>query len=155
MNTEVFVVGVDGSPASHRALQWTTPRALESQGRVVAVHVLTYSHELAADLPPSGMTNWRRDLLHDLDGPWTEPARAAGVNVRTLAVEDESVAAGLVAAADQEHADLIVLAADGHGNLADRLLGSTTYKVTHRATVPVMIIPPDWRPLQRETPISA
>lgn len=89
---------------------------------------------------------WRRTLGDELAGPWTEPARAAGVKVRTAVVEDDSVCAGLLAATRDEHSDLIVLGTHGHGNLADRLMGATTYQVTHRAPVPVVIVPPDWTP---------
>jgi nucleotide-binding universal stress UspA family protein len=39
-----------------------------------------------------------------------------------------------------------MLGRHGRGNLADRLLGATTYTVTHRASTPVAIIPPDWQP---------
>jgi len=139
-----IIVGVDGSPAAGRALTWAAGRGCETGAELVAVHVLTYSRELAGDLPPTGLTNWRRTLGHNLNGPWIEPARAAGAKVRTALVEDEAPVTGLLAVAAQEHADLIVLGAHGHGNLADRILGSTTYRVAHRAAVPVVIIPPDW-----------
>ena len=80
-------------------------------------------------------------------GPWTDAARAIGATVRTLVVEDKTTAAGILNTAHREHADLVMLGAHGRGNLADRLLGSTTYTVTQRANTPVVVIPPDWQPL--------
>jgi nucleotide-binding universal stress UspA family protein len=56
-------------------------------------------------------------------------------------VEDDSAAAGLLAAAEREHADLIVIGAHGHGSVFGRLLGATAYKISHRAKVPVVIVP--------------
>lgn len=141
-----IVVGMDSSPGAQRALAWAATRSSESGAHLVAVHVLTYSHELAIDLSPATVTNWRRDLERDLAGPWTAAARAAGVDVRTLVVEDGTTSAGILATAQRERADLIVLGAHGRGTVADRLLGATTYVVTHRASTPVVIIPPDWRP---------
>jgi nucleotide-binding universal stress UspA family protein len=141
-----ILVGTDNSTAAQRALSWAAARSRETGAQLVAVHVLTYTHEFATDLSPATMTTWRRDLERDLAGPWTDPARVIGATVRTLVVEDETAAAGILNTAHREHADLVVLGAHGRGNLADRLLGATTYAVTHRASTPVVVIPPDWQP---------
>jgi nucleotide-binding universal stress UspA family protein len=141
-----IVVGIDGSAMAQRALIWAAEQAVRADAELVALHVLTYDHELASDSSVSAMTNWRRRLRADVAGPWTERARAAGAKVRTVVVEDDSTAGGLLRAADKEHADLIVLGAHGRGRLADRLLGATTYVVTHRARTPVVIIPTEWVP---------
>ena len=131
-----ILVGTDNSTAAQRALTWAAARSRETGAQLVAAHVLTYTHEFATDLSPATMTTWRRDLERDLAGPWTDAARAIGATVRTLVVEDETTAAGILNTAHREHADLVVLGAHGRGNLADRLLGATTYTVTHRATRP-------------------
>jgi len=141
-----IVAGVDGSSGSERALEWAAARSVEAHGEVVAVHVLTYNVELLRDLSPDTVTTWRRTLGRDLAGPWTEPARAVGALVRTVLVEDDTVATGLLRSAADAHADVIVLGARGRGGLVDRLLGATTYVVTHRARTPVVVIPADWRP---------
>ena len=141
-----IVVGVDDSTGARRALAWAAARSAETGAQLVGVHVLTYSHEFVVDLSPATVTNWRRDVERDLAGAWTNAAREAGASIRTLVVEEESPAAGILATAEEEHADLVVLGTHGHGNLADRLLGPTTYSVTHRAQTPVVIIPPDWEP---------
>jgi nucleotide-binding universal stress UspA family protein len=142
------VVGVDGSESSKLALAWACARAGEIAGTVTAVHVLTYSREFLRDLPPTGITRWRHELELELQGPWTELGRSSGVIIRTELVEDDSAAAGLAAAADRIDADLLVVGAHGDGNLADRMLGSTSYKLTHRANQPVVVVPRRWRPPQ-------
>ncbi len=48
-----------------------------------------------------------------------------------------------MAVADREDADLIVVGAHGHGGFEDRMLGSVSYKVSHRAHQPVVIVPPE------------
>lgn len=140
------LVGLDGSPASERAMAWATARCCETGARLLAAHVFTYSAELALDLPPTGMTSWRRHTTRELKGEWTRRAREAGVRVEIELIEHDSVAGGLVTLAARESADLVVLGAHGHGNFAERLLGSTTYRIAHRAPVPVVIVPPDWKP---------
>jgi nucleotide-binding universal stress UspA family protein len=139
---QVVLVGLDGSPAGAGALKWATAHCRDTGARLVAVHVLTYDQELFTDLPPTGMTNWRRRADQELHGSWTEPARAAGIPVRTDLVEDSSTANGILAAADRHGATLVVVGVHGHGNLADRLLGATSYRLAHRSTVPVVIVPP-------------
>jgi nucleotide-binding universal stress UspA family protein len=141
-----ILVGVDGSPGAARALEWAAARAIESEASILAVHVLTYSAEFRRDLSLETVTVLRVRLEAELRDQWAEPARRAGVRVRTALVEDESVAAGLLHAADRADADLLVLGAKGHGNFAERLLGATTYKVSHAARMPVVIVPNDWRP---------
>ena len=50
-----------------------------------------------------------------------------------------------MAVADREDGDLIVVGAHGHGGFGDRVLGSVSYKVCHRAHQPVVIVPPEVR----------
>ena len=140
---DTILVGVDGSAGAANGLEWAASRAAEAHARIVAVHVLTFSTAFRRDLTlEDTITAWRLALQRDLDGSWTAPARDAGVEVRTLLVEADSAEAGLLQAVEAEHADLIVLGATGRGSLADRLLGATTYKIAHRAPIPVVVVPP-------------
>lgn len=140
-----ILVGLDGSPNAARALAWATVRARETGASILAVHVLTYSAEFRRDLLLETITTWRLELIAQLRGEWTRPVRDAGVTVRTEVIEDDSAAAGLLKAADRAHAELVVLGAKGHGHLTG-LLGATTYKVSHKARMPVVIVPVDWQP---------
>lgn len=137
----LLVVGVDGSDGSQRALCWSAHLAEATGAEILAVHVLTYSHELLRDFTPDTMRTWRRELQADLRSRWIEPLAALGVPYRTLIVEHDSAAAGLVATADQEGADLLVVGANGHGRLADRVLGGVSYRVIHRSHRPVVVVP--------------
>lgn len=140
-----ILVGVDGSPGGARALAWATARARETEASILVVHVLTYSTSFRRDLLVETVTTWRRELRSQLQ-EWVEPARDAGVRVQTKLVEDDAAASGLLKVAEEAEADLVVLGAKGHGTLSDLLLGATTYKVSHSARMPVVIIPVDWKP---------
>lgn len=143
MSTQTILVGVDGSPAARRALNWAAERA-GNDGEVVAVHVLTPSMEFWSDLPPLRFTSWREKLGGTLEREWMAPLEAAGTKHEAMLVEDDSVAGALLRIGDERHADMIVLGKHGHGDLTDRLLGSVAYKVVHRSSLPVMIIPAGW-----------
>lgn len=140
----LVVVGADGSDGSRRALSWSAGLATATGAKVVAVHVLTYSRELLRDVTPDTMRRWRRDLGDDLRARWCEPLVVADVEHRSVVVEGDSPAVGLLDTADEENADLLVVGANGHGGFADRVLGSVSYRVTHRARQPVVVVPPDW-----------
>lgn len=108
------------------------------------MHVLTYSRELLHDVMPETMRTWRRDLETDLRTLWVEPLVAADVRHRAMVVEGESPATGLLEVADREGADVVIVGARDHGGIADRVLGGVSYRVTHRAHQPVVVVPPEW-----------
>jgi nucleotide-binding universal stress UspA family protein len=133
-----IVVGVDGTDGSNRALEWAASRAAELEAEVVAVLVVRPLGEFVMELPPLPGDVMRK-LHQTLDRTWSRPLDDAGVKHRGLVIEDDP-ARGLVGAADREHADLLVLGANGHGGMG-RFLGSVTYKVAHHAHCPVVIVP--------------
>src|SRR5690606_25434368 len=100
-----LVVGVDGSGGSRRALRWAAQLAETTGAEILAVHVLTYTHELFRDVTPDTMRTWRRELQDELRSSWVEPLAAGAVPHRTLIVEADSAAGGLLATADREAAD--------------------------------------------------
>lgn len=146
MTVRRVVLGLDGSAGAARALEWTKALVAETEAEVIAVHVLTYSTEFRRDLGLETMHAWRHDLAAELDGPWTAPLRDAGVTARveTRLIEGDSASSGLMEVADEAGADLIVVGAQGHGGLADRVLGGASYRLAHRARQPVVVVPPDW-----------
>ena len=141
-----IVVGVDGSPGGQRALAWAAAQARFAGARLIAVHVLTHTREFLTDLPPLGMTNRRRALVQFLYGSWMEPARRIGADARAVLVEHDSACAGLLQEADHHRADLIVVGVQGRGGFGDRVLGSTSYAVAHRARQPVVVVPGGFAP---------
>jgi nucleotide-binding universal stress UspA family protein len=138
-----LLVGVDGSGGSRRAVEWTARLAATTGADVIAVHVLTYDRALLRDLTLDTIRTWRIELRRDLESGWTDPLRAASVVHRCLLVEDESPAAGLLAVAERERADLLVVGARGRGSLAGRVLGGVSYRLVHHADRPVVVVPRD------------
>src|SRR5262249_62431110 len=118
-------------------------RATELHANVVAVFAMPPASEFVMSIPPLP-AEAVHDLRHHFEEHWCRPLRDAGVPYRSY-VAEESATHALVRLAEREHADLIVLGAHGHGGFADRLLGSTSYSVSHAAPCPVVIIPAESR----------
>jgi nucleotide-binding universal stress UspA family protein len=134
-----IVVGADGSEGSQRAIEWAGSRAVDLDAEVLAVLVVRPFGEFAMEIPPLP-GDVVPTLREALEKHWCKPLRDAGAKYRTLVVEDDPTT-GLLATAAQEHADMIVLGAQGHGGVVQRMLGSVTYKIAHRAQCPVVIVP--------------
>lgn len=135
----VIVCGVDGSPAGQRALQWAIDEAIRRYGKVRAV------------------TAWSWDGVEALNAE-TTPAEALKRAQRILDTAVDAVLSGMenppvvericqrgvpsqalcAAAAD---AELMVLGSHGHGQVHDKLVGSTSERAIHHAPCPVVIVP--------------
>lgn len=138
------LVGIDGSEDSLNALTWAANYAEDSGAALFVVYVLTWDQELMRDLPPSGFTQWRESLYRQLHNEWTTRVRDMGIPYECIMVEAENPVVGLLRVADQNEVDLLVVGARGRGAFTDRLLGSTSYKITHRSHRPVVTVPSEW-----------
>jgi nucleotide-binding universal stress UspA family protein len=148
------VLGLDGSAGASRALHWVV-RTLASPGtEVVAVHAVRPMGEFLLDLPALGLDDWRRNLTWELEEVWCKPLREAGVQYRAVTSEGNP-ARVLGHIGDAEHADMIVVGAQGHGNLAEEVLGSVSYKLAHTAHQPVVVVPADWNEPAAEPPTGS
>jgi nucleotide-binding universal stress UspA family protein len=136
---ETIVVGVDGTEGSHRAVEWTAQRATELHAKVIAVYATPPAEEFVMSIPPLP-AEAEHDLRSHFEEYWCRPLRDAGVSYNGYIVEESAVHA-LVHLAEREHADLVVLGAEGHGRFADRMLPSVSYSVSHTAPCPVVIVP--------------
>ncbi len=134
-----IVVGVDGTKASRRAVEWAASRAAELHAEVVAVFATSPASEFVLSVPPLP-ANAVQSLRSHFEQDWCRPLRDADVPYRGYVVE-QSAAHAIVSCAEREHADLVVLGAEGRGSVAERLLGSVSYTVSHEAPCPVVIIP--------------
>jgi nucleotide-binding universal stress UspA family protein len=141
-----IVVGIDGSDTSHRALQWALDAARVHDAAVDAVHAWTMPYGLgvgmglgivgaALDVTPVEDVA-RRTLDAAVDS--ADTSGLPGPVTRTMTYG--SAAAALLETA--EGADLVVVGSRGLGGFKGALLGSVSHNVAHRATCPVVVVPP-------------
>lgn len=139
-DSDSVVVGVDGSPGGHRALEWTFAHAEVTGSTVVAVHgyrppplLGPYDLAVAADAALDQETA-DRILAESLAGfkeqhPGVVVIRRALPLPPARAVVDAS-----------QHASLAVVGSRGRGGFAELMLGSVSSGVLHHAACPVAVV---------------
>jgi len=135
---EIILLATDGSPASEPASEQAIDLATQVQARLLVVSVLSTSSrpsEAPADLavPDS------RDSLTTKAQGIVQRAKAAGADATFLVWEGEPGEA-IVAAADAENADLIIVGSHGRSGVSRFLIGSVSDFVVRHAHCPVMVI---------------
>lgn len=137
-----LVVGFDGSPASHAALESAAVIAAAKRWPVHVVSVLppmsSYKFELEADQPPSEVEDLRRQLrdvaVRDAIGADADRANwTRQIMIGNSALEITKVA-------ENRAADLIILGRSQR-RMVDRLItGETTLQVMRCSSVPVLVV---------------
>lgn len=135
-----FVVGVDGSRSSVRALQWAVDQAERDGATVEAIHAwhIPYVANSMGGMPfdvqmlADGARATLEEVISRVDaGRLPEPV------VATL--REGAPAPALVEAS--RDADLVVVGSRGHGGFVGLLLGSVSQQVASHSHCPVVIVP--------------
>lgn len=125
-----IVVGVDGSPAARKALEWAMAYAELKGEPVLAVRAWQVPLSSGVDSTVMSTTEYVAAMRRELETTANEAAlEHPRVPISTLLVEGRP---GRVLVERSEHADLLVVGSRGHGGLAGAVLGSVSrYCVTH------------------------
>lgn len=137
-----FVVGIDGSDTSIKALRWAVEQARLEGARVEAVHSwhIPYAASGIGGMP------FDVQMLADgaratLDESIAQVDSSGLVEPITATLVEGAAAPALLEAA--QGADLVVVGSRGHGGFVGLLLGSVSQQVASHAACPVVIVPPD------------
>jgi nucleotide-binding universal stress UspA family protein len=135
---EIILLATDGSPASEPASEQAIDLATQVQARLLVVSVLSTASrpsEAPADLAVADS----RDSLTTKAQGIVQRAKAAGADATFLVWEGDPGEA-IVAAADAENADLIIVGSHGRSGVSRFLIGSVSDFVVRHAHCPVMVI---------------
>ena len=132
------MVGVDGSATSQEALRWATGLGEALGAEVVAIHALGLLDRWHD--PDASARSWRRTLRALVERTWSAPLVRSRGNHR-VEVRDGDPIDVLLAAVEDEHADLLVVGDRGVGDRPELALGSTSLHVLQAARVPVLVVP--------------
>ena len=132
----IVELGIDGSNASFRALEW-----LREFGTSVAEEVLAVYAEfvMAEWVPRWDSQSWYRQAELAIQ-QWIEPLRTAGIPTTPSVIVNEPVAA-ITDVGTRDHAGMIVVGSRGRGGITGLRLGSTALKVLHHSGLPVVLVP--------------
>lgn len=139
-----IVVGVDGSPHAKAALQWAIRMAKGMNLEVVAVFAIAPpvyfdTGFVAPALPVEYDEKWRAQITREFEDEWCQPLREAGVRYRTV-VEDGRAASVVLAVAERENADVLLVGRRGRGGFTELLLGSVSHELVLHSKRPVLVI---------------
>lgn len=142
--SERIVVGVDGSEAAQKALDWAAEEAKLRQARLQVVHAWQVPY--IGGYPLSAATAF--------DPVWMEDAARGVLDAATAALDvadllhpvERTLASGGAAGAvidAAKGADLVVVGSRGLGGFTGMLLGSVSHHVATHAPCPVVVVPPE------------
>jgi nucleotide-binding universal stress UspA family protein len=147
-----IVVGVDGSATSQEALRWASRLGEALGAEVVAIHALGLLDRWLD--PDASARSWRRTLCALVERTWWAPlAQSRGTH--RVEVRDGDPDDVLLAAVEDEHADLLVVGSHGVRGMPELALGSTSLRVLQAARVPVLVVPATARRVHLRRPTDA
>lgn len=146
MSQTTLIVGLDGSDAGNRALEFAKSRArLMGDCRIMLVYVIEWSPFSFQTPEENEMRHARREeelnLAHErvLD-PAVKATEAEGFTVEGV-VRHGDVAEILERLAKKHGASQIVVGRMGERNMKERLFGGVTGRLVAASSVPITIIP--------------
>jgi nucleotide-binding universal stress UspA family protein len=122
-----ILLGYDGSEGSERAAELAISLAQRYDAAVVVCHAF-------GQMPMHTKPSEVRRLVD----PVVERLLKLGIAAE-ISIPDELPAEGILRAAEDSEADLIVVGSRGRGTFANLLLGSTADRVIRFAKVPVLV----------------
>lgn len=139
-----ILVPTDGSDISVAGALRAVPLAKMASASITVVFVQdVYPYTGIGQSNPAGLQDYMAaaraqgtKAIHRI----SDAAKAAGVAIETLVVEDTQAARGIVNAAKSCAADLIVMGSHGRSGMAKLVLGSVAAKVLVLSPVPVLIV---------------
>lgn len=140
----MILVGVDGSPASRKALRWALEQAARTGETVEATMAWLREPEYVAAVSmgvhPHGDRPEHRHPARELHAI-VEEVRAEVTGAPEVAEVTVVGDAATALAAASRQADLLVVGSHGHGPLAEVFLGSVAADCVRHSSCPIVVIP--------------
>jgi nucleotide-binding universal stress UspA family protein len=140
---ERILLSVDGSPDSDKAVQLTAELARTHGSRVLVVHGRDVPFVALNPNPsPPLVEGWEEEAeAQQLVDTSVSRLQAAGVDVRGQVLPGLGhVEYKILAAAEADRAELIVLGSRGMSRIEEVLIGSVSHKIIHMAKCPVLLV---------------
>lgn len=139
-----ILLATDGSDLSEKALPYAIELAKKFNARITAVTVIDlYPYIGAIEVMPVGMDVWQDEVRKQAETALRrvrDRLQTAGLGCDTVVQEDAQAWRGVLAVADKQGCDAIVLASHGRGGVSSALLGSQTARVLSHSKLPVLVV---------------
>ena len=139
-----IIVATDGTDAAERAVTLAAQLAAKHGATLTAVTVVEpYPYSGVGESSAIAGADHRASVGAQASGRLArarELADAAGSACATSMRESAEVYQGVLAAAEQHAADLIVMGSRGRSAMVSRLLGSQAQQVLANTTLPVLVV---------------
>ena len=139
-----ILVPVDGSETSYAAVAKAVELAKAFSSKVTVVQVLSLDPYIAAEYISANQTNdlierARTAIIESLDAAKAK-FHEQGVEVETKLLEGQVVHREIVKAAEESHADLIIIGSHGRTGFKKLFLGSVAQSLLGESHIPVLIV---------------
>jgi nucleotide-binding universal stress UspA family protein len=137
-----ILIATDGSEPSKEAVEFGVELAVEHGANITFVHVIDVDEYVIAGRLGGAVPVAHVEPVDESETALNEAAEAARTAGVTFALERISAPTvdGIIAAADQHEADLIVVGSRGRGAITTALLGSVSRALVRRAARPVLVV---------------
>jgi nucleotide-binding universal stress UspA family protein len=140
-----ILVPYDGSKFSEHALSVAVPLARQHGAAITMVQVSQLPPRMRhGDIAPDGdgvtAVDPRMEMRAQLDRVATRTAKKSGVAIGKMFRDGTAVLPELLAAVDEVHADLIVMATHGRGGLSRVWMGSVADALLRELPVPLLLV---------------
>ena len=139
-----ILVPVDGSETSHAAVEKAVEFAKAFGSKITVVQALVLDPYIAAEYISASQTN---DLIERARTSIEESLAAAkakfneqGIEVETKLLEGQVIHREIIRAAEELHADLIIIGSHGRTGFKKLFLGSVAQSLLGESHVPVLIV---------------
>jgi nucleotide-binding universal stress UspA family protein len=140
-----ILVAADGSEASMDAADYAIETARKYNSELVALHVILSDVTLFGSVPPTHVNEIKHEAQKYMDKireKYYEDSNNNNnkIQLRTELITSTSAVGGIVAFAEKENIDLIVMGTRGRSGLKKLLLGSVASGVVSYAHCAVMVV---------------
>jgi uncharacterized protein len=136
---ERILLATDGSEFSAGAIRVATALARRSNARLFITGVAVFNPEYATTVP--GLEQTALDMANRNVAGAVQAASEAGVDHEVVIAEAEDPYRGIVDAAEEYRADVVVMGRRGKRGLARAMVGDATARVIGAAPCSVMVVP--------------
>ena len=137
---ENILIATDGSEIADKALSHGLALAKELNASVVCVNVTEHQFLSAKYYDVVAFKKAQAEWTNKMLAEAAEKAKQLDLACKTILIEDQHPAEGIIEAAKSNECDLVVMGSHGFRGIKGLMLGSVSNEVVTLSTVPVLIV---------------